>query len=67
MINVYANIRETAKSQKISIRSIEAKAGLSTGSICKWSVCNPSVAKLKKVADVLGVSMDSLMRETPQE
>lgn len=61
---VYDNICVAAKSLGLSINYIEAKAGLSAGSICKWNLVSPTARSLKKVAKLLGVTVDSLLKET---
>ena len=55
------SIRELAKKQGISIPEIEKRAGLSNGSISKWDKSRPLAENLKKVAEVLGVSIEELL------
>ena len=62
MIPIYDNIREVAKEKKVSIRSLEDCAGLGTGSVCKWNVVSPSVNSLMKVATLLEVPLDALLK-----
>lgn len=62
-IKVYDNICILAKREGISINSIEKTAGLSTGSLCKWNTVSPTVRSLKKVAEVLAVPVEELLRE----
>lgn len=64
MIKIYDNILAVAKPKKVTIRSLENTAHLSVGSICKWNVVSPNVRSLKKVADALEVTVDSLLTET---
>ena len=47
----------------MSIRELEFLASISYGSIGHWRDSSPRVDKLKAVADVLEVSIDSLMEE----
>ena len=43
---IYENICKMAKKRGISINKLEEKAGLSTGSICKWGKSvSPTVIK----------------------
>ena len=59
---VYENICRIAKKKGMSIRQVEMKAGLK-GVIGRWKTLNPSMKNLIKVANALGVSPMTLMRE----
>ena len=61
---VYDNICMAAKLSGLSINFIEAEAGLSVGSLCKWNKVSPTARSLKKVAKLLGVTVDSLLEDT---
>ena len=63
MISIYTNIRELANSRGISIGKLEERAGLSNASICKWNTVSPSANSLKRVADILGCTVDELLTE----
>lgn len=63
MLPIYRNIRQFAKDQGMPIYILERKAGLSAGSVNHWNNVSPTVASLKKVADVLGVTLDVLAKE----
>lgn len=58
---IYDNIVHRARKNGVSINSIEKEAGLGVGSICKWNTVSPTVRNLKRVADILGCSMDELV------
>ena len=59
---IYENICKFAKKCDISINKLEEKANVSTGSICKWvRSVSPTVKNLKKVAYVLGRTVDELI------
>lgn len=61
---IYENICKMAKKRGISINKLEEKAGLSTGSICKWGKSvSPTVKSTKKVSDILGCTVDDLISE----
>lgn len=61
---IYENICKMAKKRGISINKLEEKAGLSTGSICKWGKSvSPTVKSIKKVSDILGCTVDDLISE----
>ena len=53
---IYQNIKSIADSQKVSIRKIEQDTGITLGSIYHWNDVNPSVDKVVKVANYLGVT-----------
>lgn len=66
-MGVYDSICKIAKQKKVSINSIEKETGLAIGSICKWNKVSPTVKSLKKVADYLGVKIEDLLKELPNE
>ena len=49
------------KKKSLSIRQVEAAAGLKNGAISKWNDSSPTVKSLKAVADVLKVKVDKLI------
>ena len=53
------------KERGITIKQLERDAELGEGTIKKWSDFNPRLENVVKVADVLGVSVDDLIREEP--
>jgi len=60
---IYENICRIAKKKGMSIHQLEQKAGLK-GVIGKWkNQFNPNITNLNKVADALGVSVATLLRE----
>ena len=58
-------IKEMCKERGITIKQLERDAELGEGTIKKWSDFNPRLENVVKVADVLGVSVDDLIREEP--
>lgn len=56
------NIRNISKKKKIPLYVIEEKAGIAKGSISKWNDVIPSVEKVSKVAEVLGVTVNTLLK-----
>lgn len=61
---IYQNIYVRSKQCGISINKLEEKAGISTGSVCKWGKrVSPTVKNIKKVADILGCTVDELLVE----
>ena len=62
-MNLYEVIYQVSKEKNISINQLEERAGLSTGSIYKWNTVSPTVKNLKKVAEVLETTVDSLLEK----
>ena len=60
---IYQNIKKLAKEKRVPVYMLENAAGLSSGSICKWDSVSPSVNNLKKVADILGTTVDELIKD----
>ena len=56
------NIRNISKKKKIPLYVIEEKAEIAKGSISKWNDVVPSIEKVSKVADVLGVSVNTILK-----
>lgn len=64
---VYDNIKAIAEKKNIPIRQLEKDAGLGNGSIYKWKNVSPKISSLMAVADVLGVTVNRLLREDTTE
>ena len=64
---IYERIKTICSERKMSINKLEEEAGLSNGSINKWALCSPSVASLARVAKVLNVTVDELIREEKED
>ena len=64
---IYEKIRCLCIEKKMSIRSVERKAGLGNGTIRNWKKCAPTVDNIKKVADILDCTLDDLMGEHQEE
>ena len=61
---IYDNIKNCAKKRGLSLMEVERRAGLARGHIEKWKkIFNPSLTSLQKVADALGVSVSTLLKE----
>ena len=58
---IYQNIKAIADSKGISIRRIELDTGITPSSIYHWDKVKPSVDKVAKVADYLGVTIEKLL------
>ena len=57
------NIKAICKQKGLSILQLEQNAGLAANTVYRWKENMPSVDKVKRVADVLGVTVDELLRE----
>ncbi|USS91995.1 helix-turn-helix domain-containing protein [Fructobacillus americanaquae] len=66
MTVVFERIKRVAELRKLSIDSINDRAGLSNKAIYGWKKSTPKADNLQKVADVLNVSTDYLLGRTNQ-
>ena len=55
-------IKRICKLRGISVSELEKNSGLSPNSIYKWDESAPSITKVVRVADILGVTVDYLIR-----
>ena len=62
---IYENILALCRAYNITIAKLERLIGLGNGTICRWKHSDPTVTRLKQVADYFGVSLESLLE--PQE
>ena len=60
-MDLYERIKIIAKSKGYLINSLEKEAGFPRSYILKFKRITPSVDKMQKIADVLGVTVDYLM------
>lgn len=64
---VYRNVKKLAESKNMTIRQVELKAELGNGTIARWKKSTPSIITLKKVADVFGVTIETLIKDEKVE
>lgn len=64
---IYDNICKISKKKGVSINTIEKETNLGIGSLCKWNTVSPTIRNLKKVADYLGVSIETLLEDEAGE
>lgn len=64
---IVSKIRKLCSERGLTIQKLEQSAGLTNGCVSKWAVSDPKVSNLKKVADVLGVTVDELLTATERE
>lgn len=58
---IYDNVKAICNEKKVTISKMEADLGFPRSSICKWNTNEPSVSKVKKVADYLKVNIERLI------
>ena len=66
-MNVKSRIKSLAMQRGIGLATLDATLGFGNGTIGKWDKFNPSVDKVKKVADYFGVSVDYLLTGEQKE
>ena len=57
------NVKKYAEKKNLSIAAVERKANIGNGIIGKWERRNPNLGTLKKVAEVLEVPVEELLKE----
>lgn len=62
-MQAFVKIKRIARKRGLSLYQLNNQAGLKTNVIYSWKTKNPSVEKLKAVADVLDVSVDYLLND----
>ena len=60
---IYDKVKKLADERKISIYALEKEAGLKNGAIGKWRISSPTLNSLQAVANVLGITIDDLLKE----
>lgn len=58
---LYDNVKAICKEKKITISHLETELGFPRSSIRKWNTNEPSVSRVKRVADYLGVGIEKLI------
>lgn len=58
---IYSKIKNLCETAGITISKLEEEAGLGNGTVGGWRTAVPAVDTVKKVADVLNVSVDELI------
>jgi transcriptional regulator with XRE-family HTH domain len=60
---IFERIKRLAAEMGISVSKLEKECGLGNATVRGWATSDPSVSKLKIVADFLGVTIDDLVKE----
>lgn len=66
-MSLYDVVSKYASGLDMPIAKLERRAGISNGTVSKWNTASPSVANLQKVAEVLGVEVWRLIKESKEE
>ena len=56
-------IKTLAKDRGLTILQVEELCNIGKKSIYNWDTSQPAVDKVKRVADLLGVTVDELLKE----
>ena len=56
---------EICRQMRRSVYSVETEAGFAKGTIKRWDTHAPSIENVRKVADVLGCSIDEMLDREP--
>ena len=54
-------IKDLCRTKKISVSELQRRAGLCKDAIRRWDTNKPSVDAVKRVADILGTTVDYLV------
>ncbi|SCC14867.1 helix-turn-helix domain-containing protein [Weissella bombi] len=65
-MTTFERIKKTAKERGLTLNQLNEKAKLKNNIIYSWKTKTPSVENIKKVAGVLGVSVDYLLGNTDE-
>lgn len=60
-MSIYDKVKALAEKQGKKIANVEAEAGIANGTISGWKTGKPYAETLKKVADVLQISIEELL------
>lgn len=58
---LYKKIKELCSTSNVTIAELEKSCGFGKNTIWKWDSHEPSVSKVKKVADYFGVTVEDLI------
>lgn len=64
---LFERITKLCGEKNISIARLEKEAGLGNATVRGWTKSEPTAKNLKAVADVLGVSIDELLKSEEGE
>ncbi len=67
MDHIVTNIKALCALRGITVRDIERRCGIAGGAIAHWQTSSPSVRRVQRVADALGVGIDDLIADNLAE
>lgn len=60
-MNLFKSVRAMCRKKQVPVSRVEKDCGFGSNSIRRWGEHEPSISKVKKVADYLSVSVDELI------
>lgn len=60
-MSIVSRIKELCDSSGITINKLEQATGIGRGAIARWDLHEPSISKVRAVAEYFGLSVDDLM------
>ena len=63
---IFENIQALCREKRITVSRLERETGLGNGTVCRWRQSDPTVTRLKLVADYFGVTLESLLTSAQQ-
>ena len=60
---IFENILKRCREMGVSVAHLEKACGLGNATVRGWATADPSVSKLKRVADFFGCTVDELLQQ----
>lgn len=60
-MNLFKSVRAMCRKKQVPVSRVEKDCGFGSNSIRRWGEHEPSISKVKAVADYLNVSVDELI------
>lgn len=61
---LYDNVKKMCEERNVSVSQLERDLNFPRSSICKWNENEPSVMKVRKVAEYFGVPIEYFLEDT---
>lgn len=62
-MNLYQKVKRRCMAAGISVSELERRLGFPRGSVAKWDNNIPSIQKVERVAEELGITIDTLIKD----
>lgn len=62
-MSIKEKVKLLGEMRGLSLSEIERRAGIGNSTICKWDRISPMIDKVWKVANVLNVTIDELVKD----